>query len=127
VSRHELPDLASLDLQENPSGLRWLDVVVGQGAVIRPGLTASMHYTGWLADGEMFDSSLDRGETFDLEEIGEAPVIEGWNEGLLGMREGGRRLLVVPPELGYGDDGVPGAIPPAATLVFMIDAVRVHA
>jgi len=127
VKAHEFPDLAALKMQENPSGLRWIDLVVGTGAVIRPGSTAAMHYTGWLEDGEMFDTSLDRGETFDLEDVGSAPVIEGWNEGLLGMRQGGRRLLVIPHELGYGEDGIPGAIPPSATLLFVIDAVRVTA
>jgi FKBP-type peptidyl-prolyl cis-trans isomerase len=125
VTPHSFPDVAALDLLENPSGLRWADLVVGTGTLIVRGSNADMHYTGWLPDGERFDSSVDRGETFPLEDVGDAPVIEGWNEGLVGMRAGGRRVLVIPPDLAYGPDGIPGAIPPAATLVFVVDAVTV--
>lgn len=122
----DFPKIDSLELTENPSGLKWADLEVGSGAEVTPGSTTDMHYTGWLTDGEMFDSSIDRGETFPVENVGSAPVIPGWNEGLVGMKEGGRRVLVIPPQLGYGERGFPGAIPPSATLVFVVDAVKVH-
>jgi len=119
------PDLATLKLTKNPSGLAWADVEVGAGKEVKRGSSADMHYTGWFQDGTTFDSSLESGNTFAVRNVGRAGVIEGWNEGLVGMKEGGRRVLVIPPGLAYGEAGYPGAIPPNSTLVFMIDAVKV--
>jgi peptidylprolyl isomerase len=121
----KFPDISTLKLTKNPSGLAWADVQVGAGKVVTRGSNADMHYTGWLEDGTKFDSSLDHGSTFEVEDVGDAGVIAGWNEGLVGMREGGCRVLVIPPALAYGKQGYPGAIPPSSTLVFMIEAVRV--
>ncbi len=119
------PEIATLKLTSNPSGLRWADVRPGKGAEIKKGSTAALHYTGWLESGKEFDSSVPRGETFDLRDIGNSPVIPGWNEGLVGIKEGGRRVLVIPPDLAYGASGYPPVIPPNSTLVFMIEAVKV--
>lgn len=122
----EFPNLATLTLTTSPSGLKWADIRVGSGAEIKRGNSADMHYSGWLENGTKFDASVDRGETFPVQNIGSAGVIAGWNEGLQGMKEGGRRVLVIPSSLGYGDAGYPPVIPSNATLVFMIDAVKVR-
>jgi FKBP-type peptidyl-prolyl cis-trans isomerase FkpA len=97
------------------SGLYYKDEVVGTGAVAQAGFDASVAYTGWLHTGQQFDSGI-----FTVERIGVANVIEGWNEGLQGMRVGGRRLLVIPSHLAYGPSGR-GVIPPHATLVFRVE------
>ena len=96
---------------------RYLDLVVGDGAEAVAGQTVTVHYAGWILDGEKFDASVDRGETFSFP-LGAGQVIPGWDEGVAGMRVGGHRRLVIPPELGYGDGGYPPVIPPEATLVF---------
>src|SRR3989338_6085105 len=95
------------------------EVAVGTGSITEPGDTLSVHYVGTLTDGRVFDSSLDRNLPFSFT-LGVGQVIRGWDEGLIGMRVGGKRLLTVPPEYGYGDQGV-GAIPPNSTLVFMVE------
>ena len=95
------------------------------GAPVSIGCDVAVHYTGWFEDGNKFDSSLDRGTPFTVEGVGSAPVIQGWNEGVQGMKVGGKRLLVVPGPLGYGANGIPGAIPPNATLVFQVDVLEV--
>ena len=105
-----------------PSGLYVHDVVVGTGPVAESMSTAEVHYTGWLADGTKFDSSRDRGETIRFT-VGIGQVITGWDEGVRGMKVGGKRQLIVPPKLGYGDIGSPPAIPRLATLVFEIELV----
>jgi FKBP-type peptidyl-prolyl cis-trans isomerase len=110
----------SLDLEamtQLASGLRYLDLVVGDGAEAVSGQPVTVHYAGWLLDGEKFDASVDRGETFSFP-LGAGRVIPGWDEGVAGMRVGGHRRLVIPPELGYGERGSPPVIPPNATLVF---------
>jgi hypothetical protein len=107
------------------SGLYWRDLVVGQGAEARPGSVAVVHYTGWLPNGRKFDSSRDRGDPFTFT-VGAGMVIAGWDEGVAGMRGGGRRQLVIPPELGYGAVGAGAAIPPNATLVFEVELVRIQ-
>jgi peptidylprolyl isomerase len=119
----DFPDFAKLSLTTNDSGLEWADVKVGTGSPIREGTTAHLHYTYWLPDGTKIDSTIDAGETFPVNGVGHAEVIPALNEGLVGMLEGGRRVLVVPPHLGFGDAGVPPAIPPKSTLVYVIDAV----
>jgi FKBP-type peptidyl-prolyl cis-trans isomerase len=107
-----------------PSGLRFQDTVVGRGRVAVAGQRVSVHYTGWLyengAKGAKFDASRDHGETFEFE-LGAGEVIPGWDEGVQGMRVGGSRMLVIPPELAYGAQGAGGVIPPNATLWFEID------
>ena len=108
-----------------PSGLWYTDVAVGQGAEAEPGRTVSVHYTGWLTNGTKFDSSRDRGEPFAFT-LGAGQVISGWDEGVKGMKVGGRRKLVLPPQLGYGDGGAPPAIPPGATLVFDVEVLGIE-
>ena len=106
--------------EKRPSGLYVHDVVVGAGAVADSMATAKVHYTGWLADGSQFDSSVERQEPFHFT-IGIGQVIGAWDEGVRGMRVGGKRRLVVPPKLGYGDVGSPPLIPRLATLVFEVE------
>ena len=108
-----------------PSGLKYSDMVVGDGATAEAGKTVEVHYTGWLQDGTKFDSSLDRGQTFSVQ-LGAGQVIPGWDEGLQGMKVGGKRQLVIPPDLGYGASGAGGVIPPNATLVFEVELVSVQ-
>jgi len=111
-----------------PSGLRIIDSQIGTGATPRPGQTCVMHYTGWLyqngAKGQKFDSSLDRGRPFEFP-IGRQQVIPGWDEGVASMKVGGRRTLIIPPELGYGARGAGGVIPPNATLIFEVELLGV--
>ncbi len=110
-----------------PSTLKTIDLVVGKGTAVKKGCTASMQYAGWTWEGaKEFDSSWSRGATpFSVEDVGNAPVIAGWNQGLIGMRVGGRRQIIIPPALGYGSSGAGDAIPPNATLIFVVDAVAV--
>ena len=108
-----------------PSGLWYSDVAVGQGAEAEPGRTVRVHYTGWLPNGKKFDSSRDRGEPFAFT-LGAGQVISGWDEGVKGMKVGGRRKLVLPPQLAYGDGGAPPDIPPGATLVFDVEVLGVQ-
>jgi FKBP-type peptidyl-prolyl cis-trans isomerase len=100
------------------------DHVVGQGEVAAAGRTVSVHYEGFLEDGTKFDSSVDRGRAFEMG-LGKNHVIKGWEEGLPGMRVGGRRRLTIPPALGYGARGRPGKIPPNAVLIFEIELLEV--
>ena len=102
-----------------------IDVTVGTGLTAKPGQEVTVHYTGWLTNGKKFDSSRDRGEPFTFE-LGAGNVIQGWEEGVAGMQVGGRRKLVIPADLGYGDNGAPPDIPPGATLVFDIELLEVH-
>jgi len=106
------------------TGLRIYDFVVGTGDVATESTTVSVHYTGWLANGSKFDSSLDRGELFVFN-LGIGQVIRGWDEGVEGMRVGGKRQLVIPPSLGYGASGAGTSIPPNATLIFEIELLAV--
>lgn len=95
------------------------DIEAGEGSGAKPGQTVSVHYTGWLTDGTLFDTSKSRVRPLVFR-LGSGQVIEGWEQGIVGMRIGGVRRLTVPPELAYGDRGVPGVIPPKATLVFEV-------
>ena len=110
------------------SGLQMIDTKVGTGASPRSGQTAVVHYTGWLYEngvkGKKFDSSVDRNEPFEFP-VGAGRVIRGWDEGVATMKIGGKRTLIVPPQLGYGARGAGGAIPPNATLIFDVELLGV--
>ncbi len=103
-----------------PSGLEIDDSLVGDGPEAKAGDIVTVHYTGWLTDGSKFDSSLDRNDPFEFM-LGAHHVIAGWDEGVAGMKVGGRRRLTIPAELGYGARGAGGVIPPNATLVFEVE------
>lgn len=103
-----------------PSGLSYEDLVTGTGAAPTKGQTVVVHYTGWLTNGEKFDSSHDRKQPFTFP-LGKGNVIKGWDEGVATMKVGGKRKLTIPPALGYGAAGFPGAIPPNSTLVFEVE------
>ena len=111
-----------------PSGLQIIDTTVGTGASPKTGQTCVMHYTGWLSDGgkkgKKFDSSVDRGSPFEFP-IGMKRVIGGWDEGVATMKVGGKRTLIIPPELGYGARGAGGVIPPNATLIFDVELLAI--
>jgi FKBP-type peptidyl-prolyl cis-trans isomerase len=102
------------------SGLQYLDHVTGTGAAAQAGQTAIVHYTGWLQNGTKFDSSVDRGQPFSFP-LGAGRVIKGWDEGVQGMKIGGKRRLTIPSNLGYGARGAGGVIPPHATLIFEVE------
>ena len=110
------------------SGLQIIDSKVGTGASPTPGQTCVMHYTGWLYEngqkGKKFDSSVDRNEPFEFK-IGQRQVIAGWDEGVASMKVGGKRTLIIPPQLGYGARGAGGVIPPNATLMFDVELLAV--
>ncbi|MBC7542451.1 MAG: FKBP-type peptidyl-prolyl cis-trans isomerase [Candidatus Sericytochromatia bacterium] len=108
-----------------PSGLKYVDVVVGTGASPKPGQVCKVHYTGWLTDGKKFDSSVDRGQPFEFP-LGKGNVIKGWDEGVATMKVGGKRKLLIPAQLGYGASGSPPVIPPNATLVFDVELLGVQ-
>jgi FKBP-type peptidyl-prolyl cis-trans isomerase len=126
-------------LVELPSGLRYIDTQPGTGPTATARQKAVVHYTGWLATksasdktvadkanrGAKFDSSLDRGTPFSFT-LGAGQVIRGWDEGVVGMKTGGTRTLVIPPELGYGARGAGGVIPPNATLIFEVELLRLE-
>ncbi len=131
----DAPDDASTDLEAKPAvevpsdpppaALEVSDIVVGEGDLACSGDAVSMQYVGVLYEGgQQFDASWDRGQPFDFQ-LGGGQVIGGWDQGIVGMREGGRRQLVIPPDLGYGDRGAGADIPPGATLVFVVDLLEI--
>ncbi len=115
-------------MNTNPSGLQYEDTVPGTGAEAAAGQHVTVHYTGWLYEngvqGRKFDSSKDRRSPFDFD-LGAGMVIRGWDEGVQGMKVGGTRVLIIPPELGYGARGAGGVIPPNATLKFEVELLGV--
>jgi FKBP-type peptidyl-prolyl cis-trans isomerase len=112
--------------QKTPGGVKYWDIKVGTGAVAGRGQSVTVHYTGWLENGKKFDSSVDRGEPFTFR-IGAHEVIPGWDEGVAGMKVGGKRQLKIPPEMGYGPKGAGnGIIPPNATLIFDVELLKVQ-
>lgn len=117
---------ADAEAQEtvSPTGLRYVDLKVGEGPEATSGKLVEVHYTGWLENGTKFDSSLDRNEPFSFG-LGEGNVIKGWDEGVAGMKVGGKRKLIIPADLGYGDQGS-GVIPPGATLIFEVELLGVQ-
>jgi FKBP-type peptidyl-prolyl cis-trans isomerase len=115
-------------MTELADGLKYTDTTVGTGAEATPGHKVSVHYTGWLYQndkkGAQFDSSVDRGQPFSFT-LGAQQVIRGWDEGVAGMKIGGKRTLIIPPALGYGARGAGGVIPPGATLIFDVELLKV--
>jgi FKBP-type peptidyl-prolyl cis-trans isomerase FkpA len=122
-------DAATNQVIEMPNGLKYTDTKTGDGAIAAAGNKVSVHYTGWLynngAKGTKFDSSVDRGQPFQFT-LGAHQVIAGWDEGVAGMKVGGKRTLIIPPELGYGARGAGGVIPPNATLMFDVELLGVQ-
>jgi peptidylprolyl isomerase len=122
-------DAATNEVIEMPNGLKYTDTQTGDGATATASKKVSVHYTGWLsndgAKGKKFDSSVDRGQPFQFT-LGAHQVIAGWDEGVAGMKVGGKRTLIIPPELGYGARGAGGVIPPNATLIFDVELLGVQ-
>lgn len=108
----------------SPSGLKYVDIVEGKGEKAVSGKVVTVHYTGWLEDGKKFDSSKDRNEPFQFS-LGAGEVIRGWDEGVAGMKVGGKRKLTIPYQLGYGERGMPPVIPSKATLIFEVELLGV--
>ncbi len=111
--------------KKTASGLEIQELKVGEGAEAKPGKTVDVHYTGWLLDGTKFDSSVDRGQPFSFR-LGAGEVIQGWDEGVAGMKVGGKRKLRIPAALGYGARGAGGVIPANATLLFDVELLGVR-
>lgn len=118
------PTKVTGDPTKTASGLEYWDIKVGTGAVAQTGQQVKVDYTGWLTTGKKFDSSVGTGRPFDFK-LGAGNVIKGWDEGIVGMKVGGKRQLRIPPDLAYGEKGYPGAIPPNATLIFDVRLVDV--
>lgn len=124
----DAPDVSNEGGEEvtTSSGLKYIDRIVGAGDAVQSGDSVEVHYTGWLYNngqrGSQFDSSVG-GQPFEVT-VGVTPVIEGWTEGLVGMKLGGKRELIIPPTLGYGSRGAPPVIPPDATLLFEVELVK---
>ena len=119
------PTKVTGDGVKTDSGLQYWEIRVGPGEVAKEGSHVRVQYTGWLTTGKKFDSSLDAGRPFDFT-IGNGEVIKGWEEGVAGMKVGGKRTLIIPPELGYGPRGAGGVIPPNATLMFDVELLGVQ-
>jgi FKBP-type peptidyl-prolyl cis-trans isomerase len=125
ASSTSAPTKVTGDGVKTDSGLIYWDIRVGTGTEAKEGSHVRVHYTGWLTSGKKFDSSVDAGKPFDFT-IGNGEVIKGWEEGVAGMKVGGKRQLRIPPALGYGAAGYPGAIPANATLIFDVQLLNVQ-
>lgn len=115
----------SVDIQTTPSGLQYIVIEEGTGDKPEKGKKVKVHYTGKLEDGTVFDSSVKRGVPIEFE-LGVGRVIKGWDEGIADMKVGGKRQLIIPPDLGYGPNGYPPVIPPNSTLIFDVELVEVN-
>ncbi len=124
VPNTKAPTKVTGDGVKTDSGLQYWDIRMGTGAVAKDGDHVKVHYTGWLTTGKKFDSSVDAHQPFDFT-IGKGDVIKGWDEGVTGMKVGGKRQLRIPPELAYGAAGYSGVIPPNATLIFDIQLLSI--
>ena len=113
------------DTVTTPSGLQYTELADGAGEAAQAGNNVSVHYPGWLTDGTKFDSSVDRNQPFQFP-LGAGRVIAGWDEGVCGMKVGGKRKLTIPSDLGYGPTGAGGVIPPNATLVFEVELLEIN-
>lgn len=122
--RNKSIDFTQMNTGNKQGGLKIETLKDGAGAGAKAGNTVFVHYTGTLTDGRKFDSSLDRGQPFSFQ-LGAGQVIKGWEEGILGMRVGEKRKLTIPPELGYGERGAGGLIPPNATLIFEVEMLEI--
>lgn len=123
-STPELPGEVTKELpRTTESGLRYIDMAEGDGSAAASGQTVTVHYTGYLLNGKKFDSSRDRDEPFEFQ-LGVGQVIKGWDEGVAGMKPGGKRKLIIPAALGYGARGAGGVIPPNAELVFDVELLK---
>lgn len=125
------PPAAPADISEDQytvadNGLKYYDLKAGTGAEAQKGKNITVHYTGWLTSGKIFDSSIIKKKPFTIKPLGGGQVIKGWDEGIVGMRVGGHRQLVIPSDLAYGPAGYPGAIPPNATLIFEVYLLEVQ-
>ena len=120
----EISQMSSEKTITTPSGLQYVDVVVGKGDSPVPGNTVVVHYTGKLTNGNVFDSSVERGKPFAFK-IGVGQVIKGWDEGVMTMKVGGKRTLTIPPDLAYGKSGAGGVIPPDSTLIFDVELLEI--
>ena len=124
-SKNSAPTKVTGKAHTTSSGLEYWDITPGAGATATSGKHVKVHYTGWLTNGKKFDSSVDRNEPFEFK-LGNGDVIKGWDEGVEGMKVGGKRQLRVPPQLGYGSQGAGGVIPPNATLIFDVELLDVR-
>ena len=124
-TRSGAPDEGGASQVISDSGLRYTDLIVGDGEAAQAGAAVSVHYTGWLLDGTKFDSSLDRGTPFEFV-LGQGQVIKGWDEGVASMKVGGKRKLIIPASLAYGDRAVGDKIPSGATLVFEVELLAIR-
>lgn len=120
-----IPPLPSVvQWHTNPSGLQYAETAIGKGPTPNDGQIVVVHFVGWLDDGTMFDSTRAKGKPFGFP-LGSGQVIQGWDEGVRGMKVGGKRRLIVPAALGYGEQGVPPIVPPNARLVFDVELIRI--
>lgn len=120
------PSIDETKIQKTASGLQYVDIAVGEGENPAAGESVAVHYSGWLRSNKnLFDSSRTRDEVFRFR-VGKGEVIQGWDEGLSTMRRGGKRILIIPPELGYGQRGAGRVIPPGATLVFEVELLEIE-
>lgn len=121
----EIAQMSSQKTVTKDSGLQYIDIIEGEGASPTQGQTVVVHYTGTLTNGKVFDSSVERNQPFSFK-IGVGQVIKGWDEGVMSMKVGGKRQLIIPPDLGYGARGAGGVIPPNATLIFDVELLKVN-